>query len=157
MTVTTGSEVAASGTFTVTAGAPMLTTITPNSGQQGQTLSGAITGQYTHFGASSAVSFGNSGVTAGTYGDRRDAPDGDGGDRADSGGGRDQRDGDDGQRGGQRYVHGDGGHAGADHGQAQQRAAGTDADGAITGQYTHFGAGTAVSFGNTGVTAGTSR
>ena len=63
--VTTGAEVV-SGTFTVTGGTPVLSTVAPSSGQQGHTLTVQITGQYTHFGASSAVSFGNSGVTAGT-------------------------------------------------------------------------------------------
>ena len=66
VTVTTGSEVATGGSlFTVTAGTAVVTTIAPNSGQQGQTLTAvAITGQYTHFGSTSTVTFGNTGVTA---------------------------------------------------------------------------------------------
>jgi Domain of unknown function DUF11/Bacterial Ig-like domain/Bacterial Ig domain/Bacterial Ig-like domain (group 2) len=51
VTVTTGSEVETLGNgFTVTSGTPVLTTINPASGQQGQqALSVALTGQYTHW------------------------------------------------------------------------------------------------------------
>jgi RHS repeat-associated protein len=67
VTVTTGTEVATGANlFTVTAGTPVVGTVAPNSGQQGQTgISVAITGQYTHFVAgTTAVTFGNPGVTA---------------------------------------------------------------------------------------------
>lgn len=50
VTVTSGAEVAilANG-FTVQPGTPILTSVVPAQGQQGQTLSVAITGQFTHF------------------------------------------------------------------------------------------------------------
>ena len=50
VTLTTGTEVVTkTAAFTVAAGTPVITTITPTSGQQGQTLDVAVTGQYTHF------------------------------------------------------------------------------------------------------------
>ncbi len=66
LTVTTGSEVATgTGLFTVTAGTPVITAINPNSGLQGQVLTGVvITGNFTHFAAGSTVSFSNINVTA---------------------------------------------------------------------------------------------
>jgi RHS repeat-associated protein len=67
VTVTTGAEAAAaSAAFTVTAGTPVVSAISPATGQQGQVLTGVqITGQFTHFAAgTSAVTFGNTGVTA---------------------------------------------------------------------------------------------
>jgi RHS repeat-associated protein len=67
VTVTSGIETA-SGTnvFTVTNGTPMITQVIPNSGQQGQTLTGAIvTGAFTHFTQGApAVTFSNGGVVA---------------------------------------------------------------------------------------------
>src|SRR5207244_2599590 len=51
LTVQTASELASlSGGFTVTVGTPIITQASPASGQQGQTLSLAITGAFTHFG-----------------------------------------------------------------------------------------------------------
>ena len=66
VTVTTGSEVATgSNLFTVSSGTAIVSAISPTAGQQGQVLAGVqITGQFTHFAAGSAVSFGNTGVTA---------------------------------------------------------------------------------------------
>src|SRR3989442_4877616 len=66
VTVTTGTETATGNNlFTVNAGTPAVTAISPNSGLQGQVLTGVqITGQFTHFAAGSAVSFSNTGVTA---------------------------------------------------------------------------------------------
>ena len=50
VTLTTGTEVVTkTAAFTVAAGTPVITTITPTSGQQGQTLDVAVTGLYTHF------------------------------------------------------------------------------------------------------------
>ncbi|MBZ5634919.1 MAG: hypothetical protein LAO55_17495 [Acidobacteriia bacterium] len=51
VTVTTGTEVVTlNNGFTVTAGTPVLLTVNPNTGQQGQqNLSVAITGRFTHF------------------------------------------------------------------------------------------------------------
>ena len=50
LTVTTGSEaVTLNNAFTVTSGLPVLTIATPNSGQQGQNVTLAVTGQFTHF------------------------------------------------------------------------------------------------------------
>jgi len=51
VTVTTGTEVVTlDNGFTVTAGTPAISQLSPNTGQQGQqNLSVAITGQYTHF------------------------------------------------------------------------------------------------------------
>lgn len=70
VTITTGSEIdtMANG-FTVTssAGTPVLTQISPNTGQQGQqNLPVTITGNLTHFSSSSVVTFGGTGITAGT-------------------------------------------------------------------------------------------
>ncbi len=67
ITVTTGAETASgTGVFTVTAGTPILTTINPASGLQGQTLTAvAITGAYTHFTQSTPVlNFSNTGTIA---------------------------------------------------------------------------------------------
>jgi Phage capsid family len=65
VTVTTGSEVATGSLFTVTAGTPSITTITPSSGAQDETLPNvAITGVFTQFATPSLVSFSNPGVTA---------------------------------------------------------------------------------------------
>jgi hypothetical protein len=65
VTVTTGGEIAtlASG-FTVTAGTPVINSVTPNSGQQGQTIATvALAGQFTHFvQGTSTASFG-AGIT----------------------------------------------------------------------------------------------
>ena len=50
VTVTTGSEVATLvGGFTVLAGTPILTSMVPATGSQGQTLTSTITGQFTHW------------------------------------------------------------------------------------------------------------
>lgn len=64
VTVTTGSEVASlANGFTILAGTPILTSLAPDGGQQGQTLGVAITGQYTHFAqGTTQVSFG-AGIT----------------------------------------------------------------------------------------------
>jgi len=65
VSVTTGSEVVTlTNGFTVTNGSPLLVTVNPNTGQQGQAnFSVALTGQYTNFSqTSSQVSFG-AGVT----------------------------------------------------------------------------------------------
>jgi Domain of unknown function DUF11/PKD domain/Bacterial Ig-like domain/Bacterial Ig-like domain (group 2) len=65
VTVTTGTEVVTlTNGFTVTAGTPVLTQVSPNSGQQGQTnLSVALTGQFTHWvQATTTASFG-AGIT----------------------------------------------------------------------------------------------
>ena len=63
-TVTTGTEVVTvSAVFKIVAGVPTLTLLTPGSGQQGQTLPVAITGQFTHFvQGTTQVSFG-AGIT----------------------------------------------------------------------------------------------
>jgi hypothetical protein len=61
ITLTTGSEVAAlTNGFTVTAGAPVLLSVSPSTGQQGQqSLPVTITGQFTHFAqGATQVSFG---------------------------------------------------------------------------------------------------
>jgi hypothetical protein len=66
VTVTTGTEVVSlANSFAVTAGAPVLIQITPNSGQQGQAgIDVAITGQFTNFSNStSVVSFSGTGIT----------------------------------------------------------------------------------------------
>jgi RHS repeat-associated protein len=72
VTVTTGTEVVnlTSG-FAVNAGTPVLTSVTPTSGQQGQTLDVAVAGQFTHFvQGTTVVSFGTAvtvnSVTVGT-------------------------------------------------------------------------------------------
>ncbi len=64
VTVTTGTEVAVlSGGFTVIGGTPILTSLVPASGQQGQSLQVTITGQNTRFTqGTTLVSFG-SGIT----------------------------------------------------------------------------------------------
>src|SRR6266850_476865 len=50
LTVTTGAEVVTlNNGFTVTAGLPVIATVTPNSGQQGQNVTLAVAGQFTHF------------------------------------------------------------------------------------------------------------
>jgi len=50
VTVTTGTEVAIlTNGFTILPGTPILTSLVPAGGQQGQTLSVSITGQFTHF------------------------------------------------------------------------------------------------------------
>jgi len=50
LTVTTGAEVVTlNNGFTVTARPALITTVTPNNGQQGQTVTLAVTGQFTHF------------------------------------------------------------------------------------------------------------
>jgi RHS repeat-associated protein len=65
VTATTGSEVASlSNGFTVTT-SPNVSSVAPNSGQQGATnIPVTITGNLTHFSASSVVTFGNTAVTA---------------------------------------------------------------------------------------------
>src|SRR5207253_1557683 len=63
--VTTGDEVASlDNGFTVMAGMPIVSSVDPNSGQQGQSnLTVAITGKFTHFsGGTSLVDFG-AGIT----------------------------------------------------------------------------------------------
>ena len=66
VTVTTGGEVAPSSIgFAVTPGQPAIASVTPNSGVQGQSLTVAISGQFTNFTAGvSTVSLGG-GVTVG--------------------------------------------------------------------------------------------
>jgi len=62
VTLTTNPEVATlAGGFTVTAGTPVLLSVIPNSGQQGQqNLSVAITGEFTHFAQGTTLAnFGN--------------------------------------------------------------------------------------------------
>lgn len=49
VSVTTGGETATGGVFTVNAGPAALTTVSPNSAQQGQLLEVTITGSATHF------------------------------------------------------------------------------------------------------------
>ena len=57
--MTTSGEVASlNNAFTVTATTPVITNINPNSLAQGATSNIAITGQYTHFSASSSANFG---------------------------------------------------------------------------------------------------
>ena len=66
VTLTTGSEVATlTSGFTVTADTPVISQVNPNIGQQGQNLSITITGQFTHFGSGSIVTFNGIGITAG--------------------------------------------------------------------------------------------
>jgi hypothetical protein len=51
----------------VSSGTASVSTISSTTGLQGQVLTGVqITGQFTHFAAGSAVSFSNTGVTAGS-------------------------------------------------------------------------------------------
>ena len=67
VTVTTGGEVVTlNNGFTVTNGTPVLTTVNPNTGQQGQTNeSVSLTGQFTHWvQGTSTASFG-AGITVG--------------------------------------------------------------------------------------------
>jgi RHS repeat-associated protein len=65
LTVTTGMEVvSAPNAFTVQPGTPVLMTLNPGGGQQGQTnLSVAITGQFTHFVQGTSVASFGAGVT----------------------------------------------------------------------------------------------
>ncbi len=67
VTMTTNAEVVTlNNGFTVTAGIPVLTTINPNTGKQGDVVSVAITGQFTNFNQSTTqVDFG-AGITVGT-------------------------------------------------------------------------------------------
>ncbi|HLK66747.1 MAG TPA: malectin domain-containing carbohydrate-binding protein [Bryobacteraceae bacterium] len=66
VTVTTGSEIAGgTNLFTINAGTPTLTAISPASGLQGQVLTGVkIAGQFTHFASGSTVTFNNPAITA---------------------------------------------------------------------------------------------
>ena len=68
VTMTTGTEVASeANAFTVLAGIPQLTSVSPNTGAQGSTQTVTITGVLTNFQAGvSQVSFGGGGVTVGT-------------------------------------------------------------------------------------------
>ena len=85
--------------FTVTNGTPVLTTVNPNTGQQGQTNeSVSLTGQFTHWvQGTSTASFG-AGITVATL-TVNSATSADGGVeyRSGGGGGRAQCDGDDGR------------------------------------------------------------
>ena len=67
VTMTTGAEVATlANAFTVNPGTPTITLVSPASGQQGATnLPVTITGQFTHFDNTSAVTFSGGGVSAG--------------------------------------------------------------------------------------------
>ncbi|MCX6629269.1 MAG: hypothetical protein NTW28_16755, partial [Candidatus Solibacter sp.] len=61
-----GETVSLAGAFTVTAGTPAITLVSPNSGQQGQSgLAVTISGNFTHFTAASVVTFSGAGLTAG--------------------------------------------------------------------------------------------
>ena len=62
LTLTTGGEIV-SGTLTITAGTPQITLLSPSAGNQGATLSVAVTGLYTHFGSTSVGSFSGTGIT----------------------------------------------------------------------------------------------
>lgn len=65
--VTTGTEVASlSNGFTVNAGVPAITLVNPNSGQQGQTLDVAVTGQFTSFVQGTTVVGFGAGITVNT-------------------------------------------------------------------------------------------
>jgi YD repeat-containing protein len=66
--VVTGAEtVTLPNAFTVTAGTPAITQVSPGKGTQGQSnISVTITGNVTHFTSSSSVIFTGTGVTAGT-------------------------------------------------------------------------------------------
>jgi RHS repeat-associated protein len=66
LTVTTGTEVVSvPNVFTVQPGTPIITQVSPNSAQQGASgVPITITGSFTHFGAGSIVTFGNTGLTA---------------------------------------------------------------------------------------------
>jgi hypothetical protein len=65
MTLTTSSEVVTlANSFTVTPGTPALSFLSPNTGQQGQqSLSVAITGQYTHFAQGTTTTSFGPGIT----------------------------------------------------------------------------------------------
>lgn len=65
VTVTTGGEqVSLSGAFTVTPGTPFIASVTPNQGEQGQTLNVAIAGTLTNFQPNDVtVSFGAGDIT----------------------------------------------------------------------------------------------
>jgi hypothetical protein len=67
ITFTTGLEtVVLNNGFAVTAGTPVVTQVNPSTGPQGATsMPVTITGTFTHFNSSSAVTFANAGVTAG--------------------------------------------------------------------------------------------
>ncbi|MBC7925675.1 MAG: Ig-like domain-containing protein, partial [Bryobacteraceae bacterium] len=63
VTLTTGGQVASlANAFAVRAATPVITTVAPASGTQGQTLDVTITGSFTSFAAASAASFG-AGIT----------------------------------------------------------------------------------------------
>jgi RHS repeat-associated protein len=65
--VVTGMETATgTGLFTVAAGTPVITSVSPASGQQGKTLTGVVmTGSFTHFTqATPSITFSTAGVTA---------------------------------------------------------------------------------------------
>ena len=99
--VVSGAEtVSLANAFTVTSGTPVLTTVNPNTGEQGQTNeSVSLTGQFTHWvQGTSTASFG-AGITVATSdGELGDLGDGGVEYRSGGGGGRAQRDGDDGRR-----------------------------------------------------------
>ena len=65
VTMTTGTEIAnLNNGFTVTAGTPVVVTVNPNSGQQGQqNLSVALTGQYTHWAQGTTTASFGAGIT----------------------------------------------------------------------------------------------
>src|SRR5204863_120913 len=68
VTVTTGAEVVTlTNGFTVTNGTAVLTTVNPNTGQQGQTNeSVSLTGQFTHWVQGTSVASFGAGVTVAT-------------------------------------------------------------------------------------------
>jgi RHS repeat-associated protein len=67
VTVATGVQTESSIQGFTVAGTTSLISVSPNSGQQGQSaLAVTVTGQFTHFGASSVVAFANGAVTAGS-------------------------------------------------------------------------------------------
>ena len=111
-------------------GTPVLTTVNPNTGQQGQTNeSVSLTGQFTHWvQGTSTASFG-AGITVATLdGELGDHGDGGVEHRSGGGGGCAQRDGDDGRGSGhaEQRLHGDERDAGADDGEPEHGAAGAD-------------------------------
>ena len=65
LTVTTGAEVVSlANAFTVSSGAPMLLTVSPNTGQQGQqNLNVQVTGQFTNFVQGTTLASFGAGVT----------------------------------------------------------------------------------------------
>lgn len=64
VTATTGTEVASlANAFTVGAGSPVISLVNPNSGQQGQTLNVALTGQFTSFVQNTTVVSFGAGIT----------------------------------------------------------------------------------------------